>query len=132
MKDRWLSLLWLLPSVVWFPNDVLAQSVPAADTPTITTALCGRPVCTWNAFGPRLYERRPGGPDKFTETFSVLNVHTRYTLHVEGARHDALTILLNGRVILDQDDPPEGRAPVRHRDRDAREQDQERDHSRIA
>src|SRR3989442_254055 len=37
---------------------------------------------TWNAFGPKTYTRGTGDPVTVTDTFSVLNPSTQFTLHV--------------------------------------------------
>jgi hypothetical protein len=98
--------------------------VPAANIvslPTVTTAAtatCGKPVCTFNAFGPKSYVRPAEVRDRnhdrdehdddrspvFTDTFSVLTIATKYTLHVVTDEHTQAIILLNGKQVLDEDD----------------------------
>jgi RHS repeat-associated protein len=86
----------------------------ATRTAPTTTANCGKPVCTWDAFGPKTYtrpdkEHRQDGdgdddPPVFTDTFSVQNTATKYTLHVVAGEHATTVIFLNGRRIIDEDD----------------------------
>jgi len=79
------------------------------------TATCGKPICTWDAFGPKTYTRPPNTQhedddrdDKdrvvFTDTFSVQNTATKYSLHVIGDERTRAVIVLNGKRIIDEDD----------------------------
>lgn len=82
--------------------------------PSTTTATCGKPVCTWDAFGPKSYARpaeQRGREDQdndgvptFTDSFSVQNTATKYTLHVVGNEHAHAVVFLNGKRVLDEDD----------------------------
>jgi len=67
----------------------------------LTSALLAQ-AASFVAFGPKTYVRQSGKPVSVTDTFSVLNLNTQYTLHVETRRvredidHDS-----------DEDDPHE-------------------------
>src|ERR1700693_1056977 len=55
---------------------------------------------TWVPFGPQTYTRDIGGPVTVTNTFSVLNPSTQFTLHVfNGGLGDTSTELASGSVI---------------------------------
>src|SRR5579859_570972 len=89
-----------------------------AATMSTTTATCGKAVCTWDAFGPKTYTRpaQQGRQDRdddrddddgapvFTDTFSVQNIATTYTLQVVGEEHARAEIFLNGKRVIDEDD----------------------------
>lgn len=91
-----------------------AASATASTMPVIPMleANCGQPVCTWDAFGPQVYVRQTGTPVTVTNTFSILNPNTQYTLRVTngGLADDTLdkvastTISLNGVVIVAPND----------------------------
>jgi hypothetical protein len=48
---------------------------------------------TWNAFGPKTYTRGTGAPVTVTDTFSILNPATQFTLHV-----------VNGALLNDENE----------------------------
>jgi hypothetical protein len=77
---------------------VAAQS--ASTTPKYTSASCGKPVCTWNAFGPQTFTRQTGKPQAVSANFSVLNPTTQYTLAVQSDGVASAVISLNGAVIF--------------------------------
>ena len=55
---------------------------------------------TWVPFGPQTYTRDAGAPVTVTNTFSVLNPSTQYTLHVvNGGLGDTSTELASGSVM---------------------------------
>jgi hypothetical protein len=55
---------------------------------------------TWVPFGPQTYVRGAGSPAPVTNTFSLLNPTTQYTLHiVNGGLGDTTTELASGSVI---------------------------------
>ena len=67
---------------------------------------------TWNAFGPQTYVRSTGTPVTVTNTFSVQNPNTQYTLHLQnGGLQDDTTdfvsstiVTVNGVVVISQND----------------------------
>jgi hypothetical protein len=55
---------------------------------------------TWNAFGPKSYVRPTGSPVTVTDTFSILNPNTTYTLHVQnGGLQDDITDYVSSTII---------------------------------
>src|SRR5437763_15686381 len=89
-------LLLQLTSMLFGWTGQGSASVTTAGAPaSTTTATCGKPVCTWHAFGPKTYtkpinkqheddDRDDKDQLPFTDTFSVQNSATKYTLHVIG------------------------------------------------
>jgi RHS repeat-associated protein len=73
---------------------------------------------TFDAFGPKTYERQRGRPVAVTDSFSILNPNTQYTLRVEAKRVDedhhkdsdegdpraTARIFLNGREVISAED----------------------------
>ncbi|HYK03235.1 MAG TPA: hypothetical protein VE974_15865 [Thermoanaerobaculia bacterium] len=59
---------------------------------------------TFNAFGPRLYSRATAGPVPVTQTFSVLEPNTQYTLVIDQNSVSSAEVVLNGAVILGPSD----------------------------
>src|SRR5690348_11440163 len=67
---------------------------------------------TWNAFGPKVYVRPTGSPVTVTDTFSVQNAATQYTLHLQngGLQDDtndfvsSTVITVNGIVVVAPND----------------------------
>ncbi len=59
---------------------------------------------TFNAFGPKSYTRTTSAPITVTDTFSVLNPHTQYTLHVQNFGSSSALISVNGIQILSPSD----------------------------
>lgn len=84
--NRWLPLSSLL---------VLLLTVPAH-------------AGTFSAFGPKIYVRQSGTPVAVTDTFTVLNPNTQYTLHlVNGGLQDdttdfvsSATVKVNGVLVV--------------------------------
>lgn len=99
MKTRLLSLLILLSG-----TSALAQVPAPSASPKITTASCGKPVCTWNAFGPSTYTRDTGKPQTVAASFSVLNPNTQFTLHVDDSGVSSAVISLNGTQVFGPSD----------------------------
>src|ERR1051326_8834519 len=73
-----------------------------------TTCFAG----TWTAYGPRTYTRGTGSPVTVSDTFTILNPNTQYTLRVHnGGLMDAptdfvssTTILVNGITVVAPND----------------------------
>lgn len=66
----------------------LAFAFPApAQTPSTTAALttagCGKPVCTWDAFGPQTFTRETGKPTVLAATVAIRNPNTQYTMFIQ-------------------------------------------------
>lgn len=55
---------------------------------------------TFNAFGPQSYVRDTGQPVTVSNTFSILNPNTQYTLHVQNSGVSSAVISVNGNQIL--------------------------------
>src|SRR5258708_27004182 len=55
---------------------------------------------TFNAFGPKSYTRATGTPITVSDTFSILNPSTQYTLHVQNSGVSSAVISVNGVQIL--------------------------------
>jgi hypothetical protein len=55
----------------------------ASTTATLTTASCGKPVCTWNPFGPQTFVRETGKPQILTAAFPIRNPSTQYTMLIQ-------------------------------------------------
>jgi hypothetical protein len=83
---------------------MLAQTSTPSASPKITTATCGKPVCTWNALGPITYTRSTGKPETFNNTFSVLNPNTQFTLHIDNNGVSSAVVSLNGTQIFGPSD----------------------------
>lgn len=81
-----------------------AQVRTPSAAPKITTATCGRPICTWNAFGPVTYTRQTGQPQTITNSFSLLNPNTQFTMHVDNSGVSSAVIMLNGVQVLGPSD----------------------------
>lgn len=79
------------------------MATPSASPKTIT-ATCGKPVCTWNALGPISYTRSAGKPETFSNTFSVLNPNTQFTLHIDNNGVSSAVVLLNGTQVFGPSD----------------------------
>ena len=58
------------------------------------------PAGTFTAFGPQTYPRMAGAPITVTQTFSVMNPNTSYTIRVQFPKGSAATIALNGAVVF--------------------------------
>jgi hypothetical protein len=86
---------------------------------------------TWDAFGPKSYQRQKGESKPVRSNFSILNPNTQFTLRVTGNQHAHPTIVLNGRTVLDEDDfrqPGEDRNGDRDgKDRGDKSNDDKRD-----
>jgi len=55
---------------------------------------------TWNPFGPKTYVRSTGAPVTVTDTFSIKNPNTQFTLHVQnGSLQDDVTEFVSSTVI---------------------------------
>src|SRR5947209_4009345 len=76
----------------------------ASTSPTLVTATCGLAVCTWNAFGPTVYTRVTGKLQTVSNTFSVLNPDTHYTLHIDNHGVSSAVISVNGTQIFGPND----------------------------
>src|SRR5215469_6861495 len=72
----------------------------AAAAPPFAAGNCGKPVCTWLPFGPQTYTRNTSQAMTVTNTFSILNPNTQYTLHVQNSGVSSATISINGVQIL--------------------------------
>jgi hypothetical protein len=136
-----LVLLFALLALVSLLMGAGSASAATPSSPTVTTATCGKPVCTWDAFGPKKYvrpAREPEGrghdrdddrderPSVFTDNFSVQNTATKYTLHIVADEDARPVIFLNGKQVLDEDDFREHRGEREgHRDERDREQHSE-------
>src|SRR4029077_5271668 len=80
----------------------------------VLLALLGTPCVagTFTAFGPQTYVRDTGAPVTVTNTFTVLNPNTQYTLRVHNGglvdssteRVSSTTVSLNGVVIVAPND----------------------------
>ncbi len=87
---------------LWLRADKLAGLIVIALLST--TCLAG----TWTAYGPRTYTRGTGAPVTVSDTFTILNPSTQYTLRVHnGGLLDAptdlvssTTILVNGAIVI--------------------------------
>src|SRR5205809_312206 len=102
MKTR----LWKLVFVCTAFGCVTTRSFPqvASPSPTVTTATCGLAICTWNAFGPTVYARVTGNPQTVSDTFSVLNPNTHYTLHIDNNGVSSAVISVDGTQIFGPSD----------------------------
>src|SRR5436309_2172002 len=85
-----------------FSLGLFAQT--ASPSPTITTATCGLSICTWNAFGPNTYLRETGKPQAVTNNFSVSNIHTQYTMHIENHGVASAVVSINGTQMFGPSD----------------------------
>jgi hypothetical protein len=55
---------------------------------------------TWNTFGPKVYKRPTGSPVTVTDTFTVGNPNTTYTLHLQnGGLQDDVSDFVSSTVI---------------------------------
>jgi hypothetical protein len=99
----------LRTQIGWLAALLLLQWVTPAMVPGISAASpslpfsggnCGRPVCTWLPFGPQSYVRNTGQPVTVSNSFSILNPNTQYTLHVDNSGVSSAVISLNGIQIL--------------------------------
>src|SRR5262249_51637804 len=55
---------------------------------------------TWNVFGPKNYVRQSGSPVAVTDTFSIVNPNTTYTLHLQnGGLVDDVNDFVSSTVI---------------------------------
>src|SRR5438045_8684199 len=93
-----------------------ASSFPqsASPSPTLTTATCSLAICTWNAFGPKIYPRpveqpRDDGrhqqdsndrPTVFSDSFTVQNIATQYKLHISADERVRRAPRAKARLIL--------------------------------
>src|SRR5258708_38338994 len=66
---------------------------------------------TFTAFGPQSYVRNTDQPVTISNSFSILNPNTQYTLHVENSGVSSAVISINGTQILGPNDflPPAAR-----------------------
>jgi len=64
-----LALAFAFPALSQTPSDIGA----------FTTATCGKPVCTWNAFGPQTFTRETGKPAMSHGQFRDSQSQTRNT-----------------------------------------------------
>jgi hypothetical protein len=103
MKVR-LLVYALFLTVNLFAFSSFAQSSGASLSPKLGTASCGKPVCTWNAFGPNTYARQTDKPEVITATFSVLNVNTQYTMHIDNDGVASAVISVNGAQVFGPSD----------------------------
>jgi len=55
---------------------------------------------TFNAFGPQTYVRNTDTPVTVTNSFSILNPNTQYTLHIQNSGVASAVISINGAQIL--------------------------------
>ncbi len=94
----------LFVTVSLFAFSSCAQSLIASPSPKLVTASCGKPVCTWNAFGPSTYFRQTDKPGVVTATFSVLNVNTQYTVHIDNSGVASAVISVNGTEVFGPSD----------------------------
>lgn len=75
--------------------------VSAASAPAQSGGNCGQPACTWVAFGPQNYTRGTGAPVTVTNSFSILNPNTQYTLKAfNGGLQDDQTELVSSGFVL--------------------------------
>ncbi len=103
MKVR-LFLHVLFVTVSLFAFSSFAQNSGASLSPKLVTAPCGKSVCIWNAFGPSTYAQQTGNPEVITATFSVLNVNTQYTMHIDNSGVASAVILVNGTEVFGPSD----------------------------
>lgn len=89
--------------LLWTTAGIESRANAAAVMP-FAGGNCGRPVCTWLAFGPQTYTRGTGDPVTVTNTFSILNPNTQYTLHVQNSGVASAVISLNGVQVLGPSD----------------------------
>lgn len=82
MKTRLVPLSYLV-LLRLFELLIHAQAPTPSALPKLTTATCGKPACTWNAFGPTTYTRQTGQPQTVGNAFSVLDPNTQFTRHVD-------------------------------------------------
>src|SRR5690242_5903483 len=59
---------------------------------------------TFNAFGPQKYVRNIDTPVTVTNSFSILNPNTQYTLHILNSGAASAVISINGTQILSPSD----------------------------
>lgn len=104
MKSRLLHLLPPFFALVVFVAGSFAQAPMTSTSSKLTTATCGKPVCTWNAFGPSSYTRQTGGPQTISSSFSVLNAKIQFTLHIDNNGVSSAVISVNGQQIFGPDD----------------------------
>ncbi len=81
----------------------MAAACPQSQSPSITTATCGKTVCTWIAYS-NTYTRQSGGPQTINNVFSVLNPNTEFTLHIANNGVSSAVISINGTQILGPSD----------------------------
>lgn len=94
----------LLASTVVLSGITFGQAPSASASPTITTATCGKPVCTWNALGPITYTRSAGKPETVNNSFSVLNPTAQFTLHIDNNGVSSAVVTINGTQVLGPSD----------------------------
>jgi RHS repeat-associated protein len=59
---------------------------------------------TFPVFGPNSYTRKTSAPVTVSNSFSVLNPNTQYTLHVRNSSVSSATVFINGIQVLRPDD----------------------------
>lgn len=104
MKSRFLRLLPQFFALFVFVAGSFAQVPMPSTSSKLTTATCGKPVCTWNAFGPNSYARQDEQPHPVSSSFSVLNPKNQFTLHIDSNGVSSAVISVNGQQILGPND----------------------------
>lgn len=100
MFSRLSSLLYSFATCVMLCTFAAAQTPNSSASSKITTATCGKPLCTWNAFGPTPYTRDAGQPQTVSNNFSVFNPNTQFILHVDNNGAPSAVISINGDQIF--------------------------------
>lgn len=70
----------------------------------IVSAVSSASAGVFTAFGSQTYQRDTGKPATVTQTFSILNPNTQYSLHVTNNGVSSAIVTLNGIVILNPSD----------------------------
>lgn len=100
MRSARLFVFCILPLSFAFP----ALSQTPSTTAAFTTASCGKPVCTWNTFGPEKFARETGKPEGLTASFGIRNPNTHYTMVVQNNGVASAVIYLNGVQVFGPSD----------------------------
>ncbi len=80
-----------------------AQIPTPSVSPKLTTATCGKSVCTWTPYA-NSYTRQAGQPETISNNFSVLNPNTQFTLHIDNNGVSSAVVSINGAQVLGPSD----------------------------
>lgn len=115
------ALLFIFTVLLSGPTTTASPTPSATNTLLVASATCGKPVCTFNAFGPKKYirtdsdtrppVRQPRGdrespradedqhPSVFIDNFSVQNTASQYTLRMDAITAPNVVVRINDTVV---------------------------------